>query len=102
MTDYPDTYNLVLMGTLTNYGISYSRPFKVVVTDCVASIDISNISLPYLENMWYSSPESYDITGISAGIVQTPNCYYSYVYTAYWLPNGYTSPIKLPANEITF
>ena len=52
--------------------------------------------------MWYSSPERFDITGISAGIVQTPNCSYGYVYSAYWLPTGYTSPIKLPANEITF
>ena len=60
----------------------------MVVTDCVASIDISGVNLPFLENTWYSTANSYDITGISSDIVQYPACGYGYVYNASWQPDG--------------
>lgn len=64
----------MLIGTLTNYGISAAQPFSVVVTDCVATVSISSVSLPTLQNTWYSAANTYDISGIAADIVQTPNC----------------------------
>lgn len=95
-------YDLLLVGTLDSYGISAARPFGVTVTDCVATLSISNINLPFLENTWYSAKKTYSIAGISADIVQQPACNYGYVYNAYYVPQGETDLFALPQNEISF
>lgn len=74
----------------------------MTVEDCVATLSISDINLPLLENTWYSSAATYDITGISADIVQQPACNYGYAYSAYWIPQGETELFTLPQNEISF
>jgi len=92
--NYLGPYGLILRGTLVNYGIYVTQPFSVMVTDCVATLDISAINPAdlYLENWWYSSAQTLDLTPLytSSDIVQTPACGYDYSFAAYWVPQGET------------
>jgi len=51
------------------YTVSARQPFKVLVQECVATINISGITLPSMTNVWYGTPKTYDITGIASQIV---------------------------------
>lgn len=103
---YLGPYGLILRGTLVDYGIYVTQPFSVLVTDCVATLNIEGIdpAALYMENWWYSSAETLDLSGLytSTDIVQTPACGYDYNFAAYWVPTGETELFQLPANEITF
>lgn len=77
------------------------QPFKVLVQECVATIDISAVTLPAMSNVWYSDPQTYDISSISSQIVQTPNCEYDYAYAAYWVIPNDPNLYQLPA-EVSF
>ena len=93
---------MALVAYLGTYDVSDYEIFEVIVLDCVAEINLSELTLPYLETRWYADPSSYDTTGIDFDIVQSPACNYDYVYAAYWLPDGSTELFTLPENEITF
>lgn len=99
----PRVYDMYLVGQLPSpYSATVRKMFQVEVLDCVATIDISNVVIPPMTNMWYYSPAEYPINFIASQVIQTPACNYNYVYGAFWIPTGETEYFQLPKDQIAF
>lgn len=102
LIDQPGSYKMALAAFLDDYAVSEAEVFEVIVLDCVATISLDDLTLPYLEAKWYAEPATYDVSAIDVDIVQSPACNYDYVYAAYWIPAGEADLLPLPELEISF
>lgn len=76
-------YTFYLGGRLTEYGFYKQVAFRVSVSTCRAVIDISNVLLPAISNVWYSDEKYYDITPFQPQVVQVPDCCHPLSYNAF-------------------
>ena len=81
-----------------------NEPFTVVITSCWANIDLSLITLPSIQNMWYNDNLLYDVSYITKQVVPSVECGYPYDYQLYQVypdKDGYEVVAPLPL-EVKF
>jgi len=93
-------YTIDLVGTLAEYGFSNRIKFTVRVTTCEAMLDVSEVLLGAIENVWYSDALTYDISVIQPDVKQIPDCCHPLDYRAFSV-NELGEFVPLPL-EITF
>lgn len=82
----PGFYTLRLRAKLENYSwVSTFEEFVVEVTACQTQIFSNLVSIPDMSNIWYSSPQPYDVGPILSQYYQEPNCQYTIDITMYQL-----------------
>lgn len=99
----PGTYKMLLAAKLADFGrVVKTEVFQAIVLDCVATLSLADVTLPFLETRWYAGPATFDVSGVAQSIVQEPACNYDYAFAAYWSPAGGTELRSLPDKEIKF
>jgi hypothetical protein len=95
-------YTFYLGGRLTEYGFYEQVAFRVQVTYCQAIIDVSNLVLPAIWNVWYDSELYYDITPFQPYVAQYPDCSHPLSFNAFMESPAFSGNfINLPI-EISF
>jgi len=56
------------------------EPFDVVIDACLATLDLSLVTLPVLENTWYGDTAAFDISYIQQQVVPSVECGYPYSF----------------------
>jgi len=76
-------YPLILRGKLIYEGLVLDIadvPVTAIVANCNAVLDLDNLSLPVIENLWYAETAVYDLTYIRTQVIPSYECGYPYIF----------------------
>ena len=109
LLDPPGIYFYALRGRLY-YGVddtlvdTKEEAFQVVIDNCLSDLDLSLVSIPMIENVWYSDERKFDITYILQQVVPSVECGWPYSFELFQLVDdgfGFLMDAPIPG-EITF
>ena len=73
----------------------------MIVDNCRATLNVDEVVMPSLVNMWYDSPVNYDISAITTQVIPSVNCNYPFEFKIFRVEPVTNNLIALP-KEVTF